>query len=332
MHESVVLRDNVVIPSDVVDRLIAQADTEHTEAWFAALPAMVEEWCSHWRIRLHPELPRLSYNVVIFGEAATLGPVVLKLSPPHREFLAELEGLLASPGHGVVVVHDAHPEQAGMLLERVLPGVSLRDLQSSYDDEASTRIAADCLKRYWQPAPPELPNLITLERWFRDLFDYEERLAKGKTSGPLSADLASIAVQEAKSLLASPDQQVVLHGDLHHDNILKNRDGGWTMIDPKGLVGDRCYDVGTWMLNPEKVHLDQDLKERLRQRIDIFARELDLPWERIAGGALVHTVLTVCWSLIDARNDEEAIANDEWLQGSLQCANAVLELRNGQSS
>ncbi|MGI8484629.1 MAG: aminoglycoside phosphotransferase family protein [Thermomicrobiales bacterium] len=328
MIESVVLRDDVVIPSEIVDRLVSQSDTEHTAAWFVALAAIVDEWCRRWRIKLDPNLPRLSYNVVIFGESASLGPVVLKLSPPHREFLAELEGLLASQGPGVVTIHDARPEQAGMLLERVIPGVALQDLPATYNDDEATRIAAACLQRYWRPAPIELGNLITLERWFRDLFDYEALLASGSAQGPLSHSLAQAAVDEARILLASTDERAVLHGDLHHDNILTNRDGGWTIIDPKGLVGDRIYDVGTWMLNPPDIHRDPHLKDLLRHRVEVFSEVLGIPRERIIGGAIVHSVLSACWSLVDAGGDEDVIAQDEWLESSLFCARAMLEIRD----
>ena len=328
MIESVVLRDDVVIPSEIVERLISQSDTEHTAAWFVALPAMVDDWCRRWRIRLDPDLPRLSYNVVIFGEAASLGPVVLKLSPPHREFLAELEGLLASQGPGVVKVHDARPEQAGMLLERVVPGVALRDLPASYNDEEATRIAAACLQNYWRRAPAELGNLITLERWFRDLFDYETLLASGAARGPLSHSLAQAAVEEARIMLASSNERIVLHGDLHHDNILTNQEGGWTIIDPKGLVGDRSYDVGTWMLNPGDIHRDPNMKDLFRHRVEVFTEELGIPRERIIGGAIVHSVLSACWSLVDAGGDEELIAQDEWLESSLLCAETLLEIRD----
>ena len=54
-------------------------------------------------------------------------------------------------------------------------------------------------------------------------------------------------------LLSSIDQRVVLHGDLHHFNILRCDRGGWLAIDPKGLVGDRYFDVCQFLLNPEPV-------------------------------------------------------------------------------
>ncbi|MGB3305645.1 MAG: aminoglycoside phosphotransferase family protein [Thermomicrobiales bacterium] len=322
MSAPVILRDGVTIPADIVTQLIARPDTRHSAEWFARLPAMIDRWCDEWHITLEPGLPRISYNIVLFGTSARSGPVVLKLSPPHEEFRAELEGLRLAQGDGVVRLLHGDAHEAGMLLERITPGVPLRDLDSVYDDIEATRIAATYMKRYWRHVS-NAGDLIPLERWFRDLFTYEAWLSSGAVSSPLPVDLAQAAGSAARDMIGPGTDPILLHGDLHHDNLLTNQQGGWTIIDPKGLIGAREYEVGTWMLNTPWLRIERDLPDLLRRRVEVFSEELGLPRERVLAGGLVHAVLCACWSLIDA---DEATPEDDWLAASIASARIFHDL------
>jgi streptomycin 6-kinase len=82
----------------------------------------------------------------------------------------------------------------------------------------------------------------------------------------------------------------VLHGDLHHFNILRSTRCGWLAIDPKGLYGDRHFDVCQFLRNPDPMppHVN-------RRRLDIFAAELGLNRQRLRDWCVVHAVLDLCW-------------------------------------
>ena len=43
----------------------------------------------------------------------------------------------------------------------------------------------------------------------------------------------------------------VLHGDIHHDNILDFGKRGWLAIDPKRLQGERGFDYANLFCNPD---------------------------------------------------------------------------------
>ena len=55
----------------------------------------------------------------------------------------------------------------------------------------------------------------------------------------------------AAELLASPRDVTVLHGDIHHGNILDFGARGWLAVDPKGLVGERGLDYANLFCNPD---------------------------------------------------------------------------------
>jgi streptomycin 6-kinase len=65
--------------------------------------------------------------------------------------------------------------------------------------------------------------------------------------------LSALARAERLSadLLESAATEVLLHGDLHHFNILSARREPWLCIDPKGMRGHPGYEVGPFLLNED---------------------------------------------------------------------------------
>lgn len=311
----ILLRDGVILPGETIAHMLGHGDTRYTPEWFTALPAMVDVWCERWQITLLPEIPSLSYTVVLFGTSTITGDVVLKLAPPEMEFSAEIAGLTAFQGPGVVRLLHADREFAGMLMQRVLPGTPLRAFDDRIDDATATTIGSDMLKRVWRPAPTDHGDLIPLSRWFRDLYRLRDQIRDGRSGLSVSRESVEFAVALADTLLDS-HEATVLHGDMHHGNILENGHGGWTVIDPKGLVGDRAYDVGTWLLNGWPENEPGDPESILRRRVEIFTRELGLSRAQVLTGALVHFMLCVAWSTVDASPTEQQV--DQWLAGTVR--------------
>ena len=102
-------------------------------------------------------------------------------------------------------------------------------------------------------------------------------------------------------LLATSTESVVLHGDLHHDNILQSGDG-WKAIDPHGLTGEPCYEVGALLRNPI-ANLER-LPAVFERRIDILTAELGFSTERIRQWSFVQAVLSAWWFYEDGSPHE----------------------------
>ena len=291
----VILPNGFRLPAELSRRL---ARGGRAASWMATVPAIVRDWCERWEITLEPHVPTLSYNLVLFGTSRLHGQVVLKVAPPDPETRAEIEATAVARGPGLVRLIGADPDAAIMLLKRVQPGTPLRQLTESgaISDEEATRLAARMMSRVWATPPPQ-HHLVPLARWFQALFAYRHAHPDG--NGPLPPAIVDRAVAEARTLLATQDSPVVLHGDVHHDNLLADEVDGWTLIDFKGLVGERGYDVGTWMLNPPGLESWPDLADRLARRLEILAAELRLPQHRLWQWSLAHAVLSACWSLED---------------------------------
>ncbi len=264
--------------------------------WLEAIPDVLEHWCQEHGITLDAEMPGHSMNLVLFGTSEVHGPVVIKTSPPHPEVDAEIEALRSHNDPRIVPLIDADPSLSIMLLRRIMPGSTLRSQveRGAVDEHEAASIAGELLPRYWT-SPGDRQAFIPLHRWYRALFAYAEKYPDG--GGRLPNRHVQLGLAAARELLATPEPPVTLHGDLHHDNVLLDAEQGWTIIDPKGLIGERGHDIGSWMLNPVGVDKRPDLATLTNDRLDWFSESLEIDRYRLWQWAMAHSILSDCWNL-----------------------------------
>ena len=107
---------------------------------------------------------------------------------------------------------------------------------------------------------------------------------------------------------------MLLHGDLHHENIISAVRDPWLAIDPKGVVGEAEYEVGAFLRN--RLFLGPRPERLLARRVDQFVEELGFDRERVLGWSLAQAVLAACWSFEDSGQLwDEAIACAELISG-----------------
>jgi streptomycin 6-kinase len=278
--------------------------------WLDQLPGLLAYCEQRWSLTVMPPFP-LSYNYVAPALRSDGRGLVLKVGFPGAELIAEIEALRLYDGRGIAQLLDADQERGVLLLERLSPGTPLSRLT---DDEQATSIAAGVMRRLWRPAPPEHP-FPTVAKWALGLGRWREHF--GGTTGPFPTSLVEQAESLFAELLASTPEQALLHGDLHHDNILTAEREPWLAIDPKGLVGDPAFEVGALMRNQLPQPLAGDYARRfLARRLDQLSEELGLERARLHGWSLAQAVLSAWWSLEDhGYGWEPAIALAELLAG-----------------
>ena len=168
-----------------------------------------------------------------------------------------------------------------ILMRRATGSRSLTAMSAAgRDDEAEDVLLDTVLALHAMPAPPASVGLLPLRDWFHDLVDEPQR-------DPLLRRAASLAVE----LLAEDGPSVVLHGDVHHGNVLDLGDR-WIAIDPKGLVGHPAFDVANLCCNPS----EQAAVTRLDRRIDRFAERLGLERAVLAAWVTAWCGLSLTWS------------------------------------
>ncbi|MCX5479303.1 phosphotransferase [Kaistia geumhonensis] len=227
-------------------------------------------------------------------------PTMLKMLKPTSDEGPGIAALGWFAGDGAVRVVAA--EGDALLMERAIGRRSLTTMAVTGGDEDAIRIMAATAKALHAPRPAPPPELPTLTRRFRALYE----------APPAHPVLARCAAR-ARRLVETSRESVVLHGDLHHENVLDSP-RGWLAIDPKGVAGERAYDVANLFLNPagvDRLVLDRARAQRLAA---IVSEELALDPARVLGFAFAHAGLSAAWCIEDGIDPRIAIEAAEMLE------------------
>jgi len=263
-------------------------------AWLNRLPGLTDEVADRWSLRVEGPFPNLSYNWMVPALREDGAPAVLKLSfPGDEEFETEAAALAAFGGRGACRLLGLDLDRGAMLLERLQPG---RPLTAVGDDEEATAVAAGVMKTLWRPAPPD-QGFPTVSDWSRGFERLRRRFYGG--TGPMPEKLVGEAETLFGELLASEDDLLLLHGDLHQENILSAGRRAWLAIDPKGVVGEAAYDTAALLHNPVGALDAPDPKGLLERRLDVLSGELGLDRARLRAWGLAQAVLAAYWGLED---------------------------------
>lgn len=188
-------------------------------------------------------------------------------------------------GEGAAQVweHDEH----ALLLERAEGQRSLAAMAANGHDDEATRILCAATARLHAVNHRPLPVLKPLREWFADLETHA-----GKYGGMFLQ-----ALDTARSLLAAPQEEVVLHGDVHHDNFLDFEERGWLAIDPKWLTGERGFDYANIFCNPEQFPALPP--QHFHRRLQLVAAAANLDRQRLLQWILAWCGLSAIWFLED---------------------------------
>jgi streptomycin 6-kinase len=253
--------------------------------WLAQLPTLIAELANkHQLIDLQP-VANMSFNYVASG-FQNEKPIILKLGLDEKALANEADCLRALAQHGAAKVIAHEPDM--ILMQRANPGTTLKEYFPDNDKQAVS-IVCQSMQLLHKAEIPKQHHFLPLNELLRtldnDLDIPHPVLSKAR---PLRDDL-----------LASTDKIVLLHGDLHHENILKHGDG-WLVIDPKGFVGDPVFDLCAFIHNPIPALLEQDNPiEIIDHRIQACAAALGFSKQRIQTWLYVKSVLCWAWCLDD---------------------------------
>jgi len=263
-----------------------------------------EECVEQWSLRL--EAP-FRYAFASLAVPATLpdgGRAVLKIQFPDRESEHEAAALARWDGDGAVrlLAHDA--SRSALLLERCEPGTPLSQLAQ---DEALDVMAA-LLPRLWKPAGEPFRPLADEAAWWAEYLPVKWE----RSGGPFERRLLDAALDALASLPGSQGDQVLVHQDLHADNVLRARREPWLAIDPKPLAGEREFGVAAIVRGDE---LGRG-PSHTRHRLDRVSSDLGLDRDRARAWTLAQTL---SWAVSDAEGD------DVWDQSHVETATWLLD-------
>ena len=127
---------------------------------------------------------------------------------------------------------------------------------------------------------------------------------------PFERWLLDLALRQIGLLVGTAPAAVVLHQDLHSENILLSG-RGWLAIDPKPLVGDPAFDPAA-ILRDRRDELSQDpgAAGRIAANVRTMTSYLGLDRDRIQGWAVVHAL---AWAMTAHGFDRNLVDCACWL-------------------
>ncbi|ATP45495.1 APH(6) family putative aminoglycoside O-phosphotransferase [Pseudomonas putida] len=211
-------------------------------------------------------------------------PAMLKVSQePEEQAGSQLMAWWDGDGAAPVLAHQGE----ALLMKRAQGPATLIQMVNSGRDDEAIRILCAVVARLHTPRSKPIPELVPLGQWFESL---------------LSAAATHYGILEhcagaARELLAAPLDVAVLHGDIHHGNVLDFGQAGWLAIDPKGLYGERGFDYANILCNPDEA--SALAPEYFARRIALIADASGIDRRRLLQWVLAWTGLSATWMLED---------------------------------
>lgn len=171
-------------------------------------------------------------------------PAVLKVTNEPEE-LAGARALERWAGQGAVRV--LRRDDNAIVLERAGPTLS----SVAISDQDTTATLCGVAARLHHHTLTDRDGFPTLRRWFRSLLT--DRTPRFDTVREM-----------AEGLLAGSGSRVLLHGDIHAENVVDGAERGWLAIDPKGIVGAREFDYCNIFTNGTRPEIIGNFDARLR--------------------------------------------------------------------
>lgn len=170
-----------------------------------------------------------------------------------------------------------------ILLKRATENRSLVDLARRAGDNEAVHIMCATIAKLHRPRPQPPRELFPLDCWFAEL----------APAAAAHGGILSQCLKVAQALLAASSDVTVLHGDIHHGNVLHFENLGWLAIDPKALIGESGFDYANMFCNPDYATATDP--KRFARRLEIVSKAAPIECLRLLQWILAWAGLSACW-------------------------------------
>lgn len=271
---------------------------EKGSAWIEALPTIIKALSDQWALKNITPVENMSYNYVAKAIRSDGQSIVLKIGFDKQVIVDEKQALAYFDGNAAIRLLDYDEKYNALLLDQAIPGTTLKSFYPAQDE-----FVIDC---YVNTVKRLLSKSMNSPYRFRHVRDWLKAIDKVK-SNLIPNSLLQRAIDLKNSLLSTMTKEIVLHGDLHHDNILQNNDT-WVVIDPKGIVGEPEFEIAAF----DFIHADEmkdgiDIKKLFHQRLNLIAEKSQLSAERIKDWIFIRLILSAVWHVEDNGDPIKAV-------------------------
>ncbi|BCN31091.1 aminoglycoside phosphotransferase family protein [Anaeromicropila herbilytica] len=261
------------------------------QSYYEREQSEIEKYITLWQLSNLELIDDQKNSCVIKCESRNYGKAILKKRSTTKEIKEEYNTLVEYNGKCFCKAYEADVAHGVLLEEQILPGNVLREVAS-----LDKRLSIFCgLQKELHILPSKPEQYRTYLDWVTRITRYMEQRSDYKEL-TLHMQKAEVICNELFRLYPL---KMLLHGDLHHDNILLNSTGGYTIIDPKGILGDPIFDLPRFIVNELENDMNDKLFEKIMYIIHYFSEQLQLPVHRIKECFYVELAMSECWNVED---------------------------------
>ena len=273
---------------------IARYLGDSTGAFLSSAEALVDKYTKQWQLTQLSFMPTETVNLLFECDSVQYGACVLKICIPGSEVATEINCLRAYDGNGYVKLWDYELTDHILLLERVIPG---EQMWAVADYRERARLMAKVVK--------DLPIITANQNEYPTYRTWMERV-HGQLTDRGNMEDALFYLDEAlrvyDELKTRYRRSCLLHGDMHQENMLLNAQGGYTIIDPKGVIDDPVMETARFLMNETPCEA-----EKVKEMVSIMAPIIDIPEIDILGSMYVDAALGSCWTFNEHFPTQEAL-------------------------
>lgn len=260
---------------------------EKGQLWLANLPNIVNTLSEHWELRNLTPVDNMTFHYVAKAQTLSNQDVVLKISCDSKLTKDEKASLEYFDGCGSIRLIDYNEKYNALLLQQAIPGIVLKSFYPM-----QVEFVIDCytttIQKLHKPLVGEHDN-PHISDWLKSL----------NKANQLPKHLLKKAIDLKDKLLASPTQQIFLHGDLHHDNILQHNNE-WLAIDPKGIIGELEFELAAFdFIHSSELEKGLNIKALLEERVEHISQNMKCDAQRVKDWIFVRLMLSAAWWMED---------------------------------
>lgn len=254
-------------------------------------------YCNEWKLS-EPERIAKTFTSDVYKVKFNNEHVVLKiLNEKGKQFESKGAAVLRClNGNGTVRLLQA---DFGAHLLEFIDGPQLKSMVDQGNDDLAMDVVCDLINKIHSYSGPVPPDLISMKRNFRSLFERNNSESENSIF-KRGADLA-------RELIATAKNVRVLHGDIHHENILKHPARGWLAIDPQCLFGERTYDLANAFYNPNGYCDLAASPNRINLLANKFSMTIQIEKKRILQYAFAYGCLSASWCIEDGQSPDSTL-------------------------
>ena len=297
------------------EKNITQSLGETGKKWLSKLPDIISNLAEEWSLKNIEPFNKMNWNYVATAITATHMPVVLKISPEKTPIFNEYHMLKIGNGQSFVQPYAFHETYYAMLMERAIPGLSLKE-QTSLSSQEAIKIYSDLIKKIAQFNPKVTPHYPHVSEWLKSI----DQLSDPR----INQEWIHYAKFLKKHLLKTAQKNYLCHADLHLENIIQ-QGNQWLAIDPKGVYGEMAFEAAAYDLLSIEERQYLKRKTLVLERIHQLSTSLNLNVDRLMSWIFIRIMLSIQWFIEDNGNPEPMIEMAELIYSLIEIQNNLIK-------